>query len=59
MAEKMKAQVFCESEKMEMEEIPVPRVTDVDVLVRVKNCGICGSDVSYYYGLRPVGTPNG
>jgi len=59
MAEKMKAQVFYESEKMELEELPVPEMTDVDVLVQVKNCGICGSDISYYYGLSPVGTPTG
>jgi threonine dehydrogenase-like Zn-dependent dehydrogenase len=59
MAETMKAQVFYEAEKMAMEEIPVPPVTDVDVLVRVKNCGICGSDISYYYGLSPVGTETG
>ncbi len=59
MTQKMKAQVFYEGEKMELEEIPIPEVTDVDVLVRVKNCGICGSDISYYYGLSPVGTPTG
>jgi len=59
MAKMMKAQVFYESEKMEMEEIPIPKVTDIDVLVRVKNCGVCGSDISYYYGLSPVGTPSG
>jgi len=59
MAEKMKAQVFYEGEKMELEEIPVPEVTDVDVLVQVKNCGVCGSDISYYYGLSPVGTATG
>jgi L-iditol 2-dehydrogenase len=59
MAEKMKAQVFYEGEKMGLEEVPVSEVTDVDVLVQVKNCGICGSDISYYYGLSPVGTDNG
>jgi threonine dehydrogenase-like Zn-dependent dehydrogenase len=59
MAEKMKAQVFYEAEKMDLEEVPVPEVTDIDVLVRVRNCGICGSDISYYYGLSPVGTPTG
>jgi len=59
MAEKMKSQVFYEGEKMELEEIPVPEVTDVDVLVQVKNCGVCGSDISYYYGLSPVGTATG
>ncbi len=56
---KMKAQVFYEGQKMKMEEIPVPEVTDVDVLVKVKNVGICGSDISYYYGLSPVGTADG
>lgn len=56
---KMKAQVFYEAEKMKMEEIPIPEVSAVDVLVKVKKVGICGSDISYYYGLSPVGTPNG
>lgn len=55
----MKAQVFYEAEKMYMEEIPVPEITPVDVLVKVKSVGICGSDISYYYGLSPVGTATG
>jgi L-iditol 2-dehydrogenase len=55
MAEMMKAQVFYEAEKMRMEELPIPKVGDADVLVRVKTCGICGSDISYYYGLSPTG----
>ena len=60
MAEKMKAQVFYEAEKMQHgESRPIPQVSDIDVLVRVKNCGVCGSDVSYYYGFSPVGTATG
>lgn len=59
MAEKMKAQVFYEAEKMEMEELAVPKVSETDVLVKVKNVGICGSDVSYYYGWSPVDTSTG
>ncbi|GAG94903.1 unnamed protein product, partial [marine sediment metagenome] len=59
MAEKMKAVVFYEAERMKLEEIPIPEVTDVDVLVKVKNVGICGSDISYYFGLSPVGTSTG
>jgi threonine dehydrogenase-like Zn-dependent dehydrogenase len=55
----MNAQVFYEKEKMIYEKIPVPKVTDTDVLVKVKNVGICGSDISYYYGMSPVGTPTG
>ena len=59
MPENMKAQVFYEAEKMRLEEISVPKVSDIDVLVRVKTCGVCGSDISYYYGLSPVGTADG
>ncbi len=59
MAEMMKAQVFYEGEKMQLEDVPVPEISDVDVLVRVKNCGICGSDIQYYYGWSSLGTPTG
>jgi threonine dehydrogenase-like Zn-dependent dehydrogenase len=55
MTEMMKAQVFYANEKMEMREVPVPKISDADVLVRVKNCGICGSDISYFFGLSPTG----
>jgi len=55
----MKAQVFYEAEKMVLEEIPIPEVTPVDVLVKVKSVGICGSDILYYYGLSPVDTETG
>ncbi len=56
---KMKAQVFYEKEKMKLEDVPIPEITDMDVLVKVKVVGICGSDISYYYGSSPVGTPDG
>ncbi len=59
MAKTMKAQVFYEKEKMKYEEVPIPEVADTDVLVKVKNVGICGSDVSYFFGLSPVGTASG
>ena len=59
MATKMKAQVFYEKEKMVLEEIDIPEISSVDVLIKVKNVGICGSDVSYYYGQSPVGTETG
>lgn len=56
---KMKAQVFYEAGKMRMEEIDVPQISDREVLIKVKACGICGSDISYYYGHSPLDTPNG
>lgn len=55
----MKAQVFYEAEKMYFDEIDIPEISPIDVLVKVKSVGICGSDISYYYGLSPVGTANG
>ena len=59
MAERMKAQVFYEPRRMQLEEVPVPSVTEMDVLVRVKSCGICGSDISYFDGVNPLGTATG
>ena len=55
MAEMMQAAVLTEFEKIEMAEVPVPRIGEGDVLVRVKNCGICGSDVGYYFGSMLTG----
>jgi threonine dehydrogenase-like Zn-dependent dehydrogenase len=59
MTGKMKAQVFYEPLKMKLEEIDIPQIADDQVLVRVKACGICGSDVAYYYGDSPLETPDG
>ena len=59
MAEKMKAQVFYEPNKMTLEEVPIPKVQVDEILVRVKACGICGSDVAYYFGQSSLETPTG
>ncbi|MDR3363451.1 MAG: alcohol dehydrogenase catalytic domain-containing protein [Clostridiales Family XIII bacterium] len=55
----MKAVNFYEPLVMKVEEHPIPRIADNEVLVRVKAVGICGSDVSYYYGHSPLDTPDG
>ncbi len=34
--------------RFEMKEAPVPAIEDDEVLVRVKSCGICGSDVHLF-----------
>lgn len=57
--DKMKAWVFYEPEVMKFEEVPVPEVKDDEILIRVRACGICGSDVAYYWGASPLETPNG
>ena len=59
MAERMRAQVFYEPRVMRLEERPIPRLSEIDVRVRVRSCGICGSDLSYYSGVNPLATPTG
>ena len=56
---RMKAQVFYEPLKMELKSVPVPKIADDEVLIRVKACGICGSDIAYYFGASSLETPDG
>jgi L-iditol 2-dehydrogenase len=56
---KMKAMVFYEPLKMKFEEIDIPKTGPDEVLVRVKACGICGSDIAYYWGMSPLETSTG
>lgn len=46
----MQALLLKEYKKLELIEMPEPAVGPDDVLVRVKACGICGSDVHGYDG---------
>ncbi|MDR1949194.1 MAG: alcohol dehydrogenase catalytic domain-containing protein [Spirochaetaceae bacterium] len=56
---KMKVQNFYEPLVMKYEEQDIPEIADNEVLIQVKAAGICGSDISYYYGHSPLGTANG
>jgi L-iditol 2-dehydrogenase len=55
----MRAAVFYDVEDIRLETVPDPEIGDEDVLVEVAACGICGSDLEYYTGRSPVGTPDG
>ena len=46
----MRALVLNEYKKLDLEEVPKPEIGPEDVLVRVRSCGICGSDVHGYDG---------
>jgi len=59
MTEKMKAQVYYKPGVMKLEDRDMPQIKDDEVLVKVKACGICGSDIAYYYGKSPLETPSG
>ncbi len=52
----MKAVVLYEKGKAELREIEKPIVGEEDILLQVEACGICGSDLHFYYGgLDPIG----
>lgn len=52
-AGQMKAAVFKGPGKMELESRPIPVCPDPGVLIRVRFCGICGSDVrNFANGLK-------
>ncbi|MEW6237305.1 MAG: alcohol dehydrogenase catalytic domain-containing protein [Candidatus Omnitrophota bacterium] len=59
MAAMMAAQVFYEPEKMEFKDMAVPAPGADEIRVRVNACGICGSDIAYYFGQSSLETPNG
>jgi L-iditol 2-dehydrogenase len=46
----MKALLLTEYKRMELADLPTPAIGPDDVLVRVKACGICGSDVHGFDG---------
>lgn len=46
----MRAQVVEAPGRMVLKEVPVPRISDDEVLVKVRMCGICGTDPKIYSG---------
>lgn len=56
---KMKCNRFIEPNHMSYEETDIPQISDNDILIKVKACGICGSDLVYYTGSSPLDTPDG
>ena len=51
----MKAAVFHTPQQFRIEEVPYPKVEPDGVIVKVKDCGICGSDLHFYNGGRQDG----
>ena len=54
----IKAWQMTEPGKMERTEIPVPELKSGEVLVEVKGCGVCHTDLSYFYmGVPTIQKP--
>jgi len=49
----MKALVLRSPEQLELMDVPKPKLSAGQVLIRVSKCGICGSDVRYFHGENP------
>jgi L-iditol 2-dehydrogenase len=45
----MKAAVYEDLNVMSVKEVPIPQVDDNSVLVRVKACAVCGSDIRIFH----------
>jgi threonine dehydrogenase-like Zn-dependent dehydrogenase len=56
MPETVKAAVLVGPRRIELREVPRPRIGPDDGLLRVEACGICGSDVEQYRGH--IGSPS-
>lgn len=52
MPETMKVGMYYNNKDVRLEEMPVPKVGDKDVLIKVKSSGICGSDVMEWYRIK-------
>jgi L-iditol 2-dehydrogenase len=53
----MKAAFVVDKEKVEIREIEIPRITDDEVLIKVKTVGVCGSDLLLFRGIHPSRKP--
>ena len=48
MGQNMRAAVYKGPRDLKVDEVPMPRYGEGDVLIKVNVCGICGSDVHSY-----------
>jgi len=55
--EQMKALVYTGPKQLEIQELPKPQPKKDEVLLKIRACGICGSDVHGYLGVTGRRTP--
>lgn len=54
---KMLQAKLVDSEKIKLENVPIPDLEKEEVLIEIKTCGICGSDIHTYKGKHPFVHP--
>lgn len=50
----MDALILVGNGEVAFKDVPTPEIGDFDILLEVKACGICGSDLHKYYGHLPT-----
>jgi L-iditol 2-dehydrogenase len=50
--ETMRAAVYYDNNDVRVEEMPIPKTGDDELLVRIESSGICGSDVMEWYRIK-------
>lgn len=55
--ERMLQAKLVDLQSIELEEVEIPEVRENEVLIKVKTCGICGSDIHAYKGEHPFVHP--
>jgi len=57
MNEKVKAALFVKPGKFIIQEFEKPSLGPYDILMKIRLCGICGSDIHFWNGVQGLSTP--
>ena len=49
----MKVAMLWEPQRLELTDLPLRPLAHVEVLLEVRACSICGSDLEGYHGIHP------
>jgi len=52
----MKQQMMIKPGKIEFRDIPIPKLKNNEVLIKIMRIGVCGSDIHVYHGKHPFTT---
>ena len=50
----MKAAVISAKDSIHLQQAPIPEIGDGEALIRLRYCGICGSDLHVLHGQHPT-----
>jgi len=53
----MRAAVYEGIERIVIKDVPIPKINEREILVRIKCCAICGTDIRIYHHGNPSVIP--